>query len=754
MARNLTGQWDWFGMSGAPVHDFLPSAQICMWQKTAGGKTFATPLGEYGERALGDERLSAWNWEAAKKTAYGATFRGLYPYMEWEYATTPEAPAGIVLRQYSPFIPGDLAASSLPTSLHEIELFNPTQKPIDVSVMMSMPNMAGWAIGPGDRFIRTTRQQYQRKVDRRNYFGIVMGSNKSLDKRMAGQLAIVMERSEGMVVTFQTQFNSQGPAQSLWDSFSEGGTLPDTPDSSALPEGESSAAIAVRVWLQPGQRRTIPFAFTWDFPQDVRNGKKFFKYYTRQYGKSGRHAFALATEALEKRKEWASKIDAWQAPILTNAQLPAALKSMLINERYYLVDGGSWLTYDGRFASLEAWLFGLHSTTDVAFYTPQLIHNFPSLERQSLWEVVRRIGVEDLSIVPWKNAYPSHYGGHPSYDEALRQKKSFDPAISYPGPLKLKGAVVHHLDDFLFGPVPEGSPIDFSRRWQNHNGWKDLNSKLVLRVWEDYQLGGAQDRASLRIMWPAIQEAIEYERQWIREGLPYHEDFPDQTYDLLRMKGAATYTAVLWVTSLEAAIKIGEAIGDSSQQKEYHLWRDQARDAIQKKLWNGEYFRLDETSDYIMADALVGLLFAKQYGLPCDIPDSQVRRHLQTVYENNFKKFAGGELGIVNAMTREGELIKTSDSVQTDAVWLGAQRATIALMIFYGMKKEALEILEADYRSTWEGGFQYWTPEGITATHEFIAGLYMRAGAIDRVYDALQATSERSPENPLLESAG
>src|SRR5205807_41884 len=100
---------------------------------------FAAPL---GERTSADQGLTAWNWQAAEKMAVKATYHGRYPYGEWVYPTTAETPAQITLRQYSPFIPGDAQTSSLPVALQEIDLINPTDEIVEVSVLMSMPNFA------------------------------------------------------------------------------------------------------------------------------------------------------------------------------------------------------------------------------------------------------------------------------------------------------------------------------------------------------------------------------------------------------------------------------------------------------------------------------------------------------------------------------------------------------------------------------------------------------------------------------------
>ena len=80
--------------------------------------------------------------------------------------------------------------------------------------------------------------------------------------------------------------------------------------------------------------------------------------------------------------------------------------------------------------------------------------------------------------------------------------------------------------------------------WQDTNDWKDLNSKFVLMVYRDYVLTGKTDTAFLRDMWPAMQVAIEYLRQFDHGGgIPENSGYPDQTYDSTGSFTASARTA-------------------------------------------------------------------------------------------------------------------------------------------------------------------------------------------------------------------
>lgn len=70
-------------------------------------------------------------------------------------------------------------------------------------------------------------------------------------------------------------------------------------------------------------------------------GRGHFKYYTNFFGRSGLNSPSICAYALENAQDWERRIWEWQNPILSNEQLPRSYKSLLFNELYYLVDGGS-----------------------------------------------------------------------------------------------------------------------------------------------------------------------------------------------------------------------------------------------------------------------------------------------------------------------------------------------------------------------------------------------------------------------------
>jgi hypothetical protein len=139
------------------------------------------------------------------------------------------------------------------------------------------------------------------------------------------------------------------------------------------------------------------------------------------------------------------------------------------------------------------------------------------------------------------------------------------------------------------------------------------------------------------------------------------------------------------------------------------------------------------------------------------ITDAQIRSHLEKVFQNNFQQFRGGGIGVVNGTWGGQPITNLEGDIQGEEIWIGSQRAVAALMIRVGMKQEATQILEADFKNTWQGGFQGRTPEALSVDKQgeilFRFATYMRAGAIWSVYEALtQGTPAEKAVPPPADS--
>ena len=90
--------------------------------------------------------MQSWNWNAADKVAHGAAYHQSFPFAQWAYPLSEQLPVSVTLSQFSPLIPNDLKASTQPVNIQELQVSNPTDKPIEVAFMISVPDISGWEL--------------------------------------------------------------------------------------------------------------------------------------------------------------------------------------------------------------------------------------------------------------------------------------------------------------------------------------------------------------------------------------------------------------------------------------------------------------------------------------------------------------------------------------------------------------------------------------------------------------------------------
>ena len=153
----------------------------------------------------------------------------------------------------------------------------------------------------------------------------------------------------------------------------------------------------------------LRFAVAWDMPVvEFGAGRRWWKRYTRTWGRTGERAFDLAGHALEEAPRWRDAIEAWQRPVLESDERPDWYKAALFNELYFLVDGGSfWEAGEvdgpepapgrsGRFALLECPDYPFYDSVDVDFYASfAILRLFPELEARGIRDLLAAIAVDD-----------------------------------------------------------------------------------------------------------------------------------------------------------------------------------------------------------------------------------------------------------------------------------------------------------------------------------------------------------------------
>jgi non-lysosomal glucosylceramidase len=695
-----------------------------------------------------DGSLGRWQWYPEGKGSYHA----LYPRSWFKYEG--QFKSQLICEQFSPIWAGNYQETSYPVAIFDWTVYNPTDKPITISIMLSWQNTVGWftnAIKSPTVKVRDdgspvyeyqprwgdSTGNYNQWIQDNYRIGCLLNRIQPHNEIQEGegQIAIASVSNPTLEVFFNSRWNPKGDGGDLWDYFAANGSLPDHQDETpASPSEQIGAAFAIRFTIQPGKSKKIPFILAWDFPiTEFAQGINYFRRHTDFFGRTGNNAWTVVRTALKHGDVWRESIETWQKPILDRQDLPDWFKMALFNELYLLTDGGTlWSAATetdpvGQFGTLECMDYRWYESLDVRLYG--------SFGLMMLWPRLDKAVMEAFArAIPTKDDTPRIIG----YNRA--------PAVR-----KIAGATPHDLG------APNEHPWVASNytSYQDCNLWKDLPSDFVLQVYRDYLLTGAKDTEFLWECWDAILETLDYLKTFDldNDGIPENSGAPDQTFDDWQLKGISAYCGGLWIAGLEAAIKIGQILLANPplnplQNKDpdaiekniasYRDWLDRSRKIYHSTLWNGEYYRLDSESGsaVVMADQLCGQFYSKLLGLPPVVEEEYAMSALKKVYDTCFLKFGNGEFGAANGLLPDGKPEKP-DATHPLEVWTGINFGLAAFLIQSGMKEEGMKLTETVVRQVYENGLQFRTPEAITAVGTFRASHYLRAMAIWGVYGML-----------------
>lgn len=743
---HLDGGEHWFGT--------LPDCQFALFENdgsTSRAHALAVKPERDASRPEAGEPLSSWSWYPASTPERSTgTYEARYPISRTTYSGVYAA--DVSCEAFSPILPGDYRRTSYPVAVFRWRLANPTNRPLDLSLLLSWRNTTGWFTNtdpsasvhfrddgsPEHAYVPAigrTEGQSNRWVEQPGLKGVLLAGERS-NPIAEGQgqwcLAVpdegVFAQAGAGAIAIQrcSRWNPAGDGSELWTPFAADGSIPDSNnDRRSAGHDPASAALAVKLSLQPGESLEIPVVISWDLPVTAfATGSQALRRYTDFFGSGGENAAAIAAEALREWPQWREQIDAWQRPVLGRADLPEPLRMALFNELYDLASGGSlWTAASsadpvGRFGVLECLDYAWYESLDVRLYGSfALLQLWPELDKSVLRSFARAI--------PASDATPRPIGWY------FTQGKGRVEAAR-----KVAGATPHDLG------APNERPWDATNytAYQDCNLWKDLASDFVLQVWRTFRLApSGEDLRFLADCWPAAVTALRYLKTFDAngDGLPDNGGAPDQTFDDWPLKGVSAYCGALWIAALEAALAMGQrlqlelGLDTSSEQREFGGWLEQSRANFDRLLWNGEYYEIDAESGtpVVMADQLCGDFYARLLGLPPVVADERSRSALGAVKEACFERFNGGKLGVANGLRRDGTPLDPNGTHPLE-VWTGINFGLAAYYRLMGDTSTALAICSAVVDQVYEGGLQFRTPEAITAAGTFRACHYLRAMAI------------------------
>jgi uncharacterized protein (DUF608 family) len=684
-------------------------------------------------------------------------YAGLYPVCETVHAGGAHA-LGLRVRSFSPVICGDERACSLPVSVTEVILENPTSRPLEATLAWTLENLVGDQVikaRPGVQdawfhLVRTaTRQRgevLREHMDGSQSHGqggqsgpgarIALGvrlfrEGEGADADFSGSMAMAMDcdAAEGaFYASAHPSFYASDEEKIVAEALGTGRITPWHED--VLPSGRERrmGALCATVVVPPGGTCTVAFALVLDFPGIRMQGFASRKKYATWFPDPDRRAPAIAFETLARREDYRQRIAADHAAVEGLGGIPellakapsddarARFKTMLANNLGFLADATVWDEED-RFWVRECADYPFFNSLDVYFYGSfAVLRLLPRLDGSVLKEFAQAVLAGDPAPRRfWE------YSHHPYADL---------PDPRHEGPRSVPGAVPHDMGS-PFDPAPD------AYIWHNVKHWKDLAPKFLLLVLRQYRLTG--DRAFLETCREAVFAALKYLSGMRGPG----ETIPlthgtDDTFDNLASHGVSIYCGSLWVAALYAGAAIAEETGHAGEAKEWRALGERARRDLAQNLWDEEggyyrFYRIPETGEVcedVFADQLLADLWMSLLGLPEITPAQRRARAVGMVLKTNFRKNSPG-IGAANLCKRDGGAL---DSFQAQDIWLGVQYSLAAAATRAGDFQGAWELIEAQYDNLYrKARIPFGAPEGFNATVsatalQYTAGRYLRPG--------------------------
>ncbi|TVR70951.1 MAG: hypothetical protein EA427_05115 [Spirochaetaceae bacterium] len=750
------------GGLGTPVCSRNLEGRFSRWHLQSG----------YHVNQIIDEAFAGFHWNLDGTCGYfrlaesgPAQFSGvrkvhsLFPVTR-EYYRPENVPLELVAEFFSPLVPGDADATTLPVWYVSLTVQNNAPHPLEAGATLFWPNFLGWRQQPMTSMDRPERC-WPSQTHAGNSAAAVPSADLSpgesvvLQQRrtrfhrprirsdMDGQVALYTWGPANHSVTEERCFKAeqnlieraprdQGHTLAWAEAaFARSGRLPETGLSwVALWHEALGSAIARSTTILPGESERFDFAVVMDLPLvQFGGGRTWRRRYCARYGSEATRTLEIARHAATHRDSYRRAIDRWHRSVLDGSNpLPASQRGAMINELYFVNGGGTvwvsdWAPQPGPEGEEEPPLLGpgehtailegydtgyyYYNTADLWPYSWYAIWNlWPDFSRQIFRDLLKTI--------------PLH----------IPEKKMIYRTDTL-APVLVPGKIPHDLGSVMDDPWHR---INGYQMRDDSNLWKDHNPAFILSFFLERRLSG--ENLTLE-EWGSVREAALFMFRQAEDStsLPLHDEFGDSTWDNLGVRGYAAYSGSFTIGSLAALIRWSEEFQDRSLAEECRNRMKRALSTYMEVLWNGEYFRISDRGKYascVMADGILGFFLADLAGLGDLVQGPEVellRSHLEAVHRYCFRQYHNGRYGplLVAAPGSTRFTGDGGDELQVNEVLPGSAWMTVAMMYHYGLPREASEIAEALTNVIYtEGGLQFRTPAAWNSEGQFRAPMNMR----------------------------
>ena len=611
-------------------------------------------------------------WEIAGLSRFRHShMRGEYPFVNISFEDEA-MPLQAELEAFTPFIPLAADDSSLPAAVVRYSIENTSTLPLAVSVAGSLVNLAVF-----ERVDSWNKPlfggSYSNRYAALNHLRGIHFLNSAKTEKDIDYLEMALLTTETLGVSYLENWGDNAWWDELfdfWNDFSADGELepnrPVTGKAYYTPQDRMPmASLCLKKTVQPGEKIVFPFIISWYHPNRIRAWDQdtpvtpehpIIRNYYAKFGGALKSAAYLAenlTRLEGKSREFAGA--------LMSSTIPDAVKEAVLSNITVIRSNTCFRVEDGAFFAWE----GCHDTTGscdgncthVWNYTQTLAFLFPELERS-----MRRT-------------------------------------------------------EFLVETDPDGRMYFRAHRYMGEPDQTNLPAAdgqlgTVIRLYRDWKLCG--DDAFLRELWPNAKLALEYSFTcWDRDNDGLLDGQAHNTYDI-EFYGITSMINSIYFAALRAGEEISRHLGDNETAEKYRSIRESGAAKLDELTFNGEYYEqlIGDVDEYkhqygkgCLADQVLGQELAHISGLGYILDKEHVKRAAASIFRYNFlEDFSGfSNLQRMYAINSEGGLLLCTwpkggkpliPFVYCDEVWTGIEYQAAAHLIYEGLVKEGLTIVE------------------------------------------------------------
>lgn len=683
---NLTGIQFPVGGIGTGCIQFNGYAQPKYWQIFNNMTHDFIPNSFFAIRVKSDKSTQV----RALQTKNAGAFKGMqslqavakFPFLEYHFKDE-NIPAHVRMEVFNPFVPTNLKQSGIPVVFYKFHIKNPTQEPLEVSLLASQQNAVGYSKVPINHnekgfaynFKTAIEKQYAKGNTSPFYEGnsnaikeepntkiLYMSNEISKDNQHFGQMALLLFNANN---TDKTQgVASWNNDEKLLKSFLKTGEVKGKSETSSSKKGTTySGALNSVFTLKPGEDKVITMALAWYFPN----------------GKNG--GFMDKWDAWGKG-DWEGNGNKYATYWNDITELTSYLRT-----NYRELENHSKLFSKTLFkTNLPVWLVERLASQLSILKSRTVFHDKD--DYVGLWEGT---GGCDGSCAGNCNHVWHYAQGHARMFPELGKK------------IRTQTFETMHPNGQIAYRQPAGS-FAF-----------DGQCGDILGAYREYLL--SEDNSWLLKYYPDIKKAMNYVvTEYDNDKDGWLSDKPKHTTYDASMSGNPSFLSSLYLSALKASEQMAYVANDLQQAKTWGGIAEQSAKKQRDSLWNGEYFyqipgekRATDYENACHSDQLLGQWWADQLGLGSLYPDYKIKKATESILKYNFKStltnyYQGhrtfalpDEAGMVVSTWPNNDKTPYASGYSGE-VWTTFEYTIGAQLIKYNEIQDALTILRSGYK--------------------------------------------------------